>query len=120
MLWLDDEGLRTFYHSKDKHYRNSHSISHEQNRRDADTLVIERYSEYRVCSVGSSRDCSKDIAFETIHNIYYLTIYYLLFIYYLFAIYYLYSIVKARKDTNIIRKNQKMKNIFYFFSIEIL
>ena len=115
MLWLDNEGLRAFYHSKGKHYRNRHSISHKQNRRYANTLVIKRYSENGVCSVGSSRDCSKDIAFETIQ-----TIYDLLFIYYLFAIYYLYSIVKARKDTNNIRKNQKMKNIFYFFSIEIL
>ena len=109
MLWLDDEGLRAFYHSKDKHYRNSHSVSHEQNRRNADTLVIERYGEYWVCSVGSSCDCSKDIAFNVRHVIYYL-----------FAIYYLFCIVIARKDTNNIRKNQKMKNIFYFFSIEIL
>ena len=103
MLWLDNEGLRTFYHSKDKHYRNSHSVSHKQNRRDADTLVIERYSEYRVCSVGSSRDSSKDIAFNVRH-----------------VIYYLFCIMIARKDTNNIRKNQKMKNIFYFFPIEIL
>ena len=103
MLWLDDEGLRAFYHSKDKHYRNRHSVSHKQNRRNANTLVVERYCEYWVCSVGSSRDCSKDIAFDVRH-----------------VIYYLYSIVKARKDTNNIRKNQKMKNIFYFFSIEIL
>ena len=120
MLWLDDEGLRAFYHSKYKHYRNSHSVSHKQNRRNADTLVIERYGEYWVCSVGSSRDSSKDIAFNVRHVIYYLTIYDLLFIYYLFAIYYLFCIVIARKDTNNIRKNQKMKNIFYFFSIEIL
>ena len=120
MLWLDDEGFRAFYHSEDKHYRNRHSVSHKQNRRNADTLVIERYSEYRVCSVGSSRDCSKDIAFNVRHVIYYLTIYDLLFTYYLFAIYYLFCIVIARKDTNNIRKNQKMKNIFYFFSFEIL
>ena len=120
MLWLDNEGLRAFYHSKGKHYRNRHSISHKQNRRYANTLVIKRYSENGVCSVGSSRDCSKDIAFNVRHVIYYLTIYDLLFIYYLFAIYYLFCIVIARKDTNNIRKNQKMKNIFYFFPIEIL
>ena len=76
MLWLDDEGLRAFYHSKDKHYRNSHSVSHKQNRRNANTFVVERYGEYRVCSVGSSCYCSKYIAFEVIHwdggDIYYI------------------------------------------------
>ena len=116
MFWLDDEGFRAFYHSEDKHYRNCHSVSHEQNRRNAYTLVIEGYGEYGVCSVGSSCDCSKYVAFEVVHWGERCSVFSGLSGLSGFS-----GILQiVRKITNNIRKNQKMEIIFYFFSVEIL